>query len=366
MGNTLEKRRGKPSAQGGQPGGEEEGARIDTILTQSAEFEPLGRVGGGSCEVRKVRDKATGRLWAVKRRPNPQQCVNEQHAAAIYRHFGAAVPETIVYQEGGVTVIVQAFLESTTLQAMREQDAGKARAAEEVLGKHFAIDCLLANWDVIGGRGGDNICIDAEGVPWRIDNAGCFGLRAQGEPKDRTGWSPAVTELFLMRDPEGGNIEAARTFQHVTSEQLAGQISELVAAGEAPFAALPPADKAMCLARVAYMRDWVQDTFGVQVDAFRGAALSDPAAAHAQLLSMGFDQDAVEAALAAAGGAAELALQFLQEAGAAPRQPAGEAPPADYSAELAQLTAMGFGEQAALSALQQAGGNVQVAVGLLS
>lgn len=45
------------------------------------------------------------------------------------------------------------------------------------------MDCLFANWDVIGSQD-DNILIDKNDNPWRIDNAGSFGFRAIGQKKN--------------------------------------------------------------------------------------------------------------------------------------------------------------------------------------
>lgn len=48
------------------------------------------------------------------------------------------------------------------------------------------VDAMLGNWDVIG-MAADNILVDKDGKPWRIDNGGSLSFRAQGGKKK--GWT---------------------------------------------------------------------------------------------------------------------------------------------------------------------------------
>lgn len=350
-----------PGLPGKRPEGEEEQGKLDEDLGKAVDvaiascdaFEHLGRMSGGSCQVRKVREKATGKLWVVKMRPNATQCQNEMAAAQIYNRFGGKVPRTEVLQEPGLMpLLCQEFIEGSSLLELRQKgDTAAAEAAERKLCEGFAIDCLLANWDVVGGRGGDNIVIDAQGECWRIDNAGCFGIRAQGLPKG-AGWCPEVSEVFLMRDVEGGNTQAAECLRHTTDIMAVSQIMVLASAGEDPFNHLAPDDKRMCLARVANMQQWAM-------------AVSEPAAAAAagvdELVAMGFDQEASISVLQACGGDTVEAICILSASGATQQS----ASVVDEE-KIAALTGMGVDRERAISALQQASdGSVDRAIPLL-
>eukprot|EP00756_Hemistasia_phaeocysticola_P002104 Hpha_TRINITY_DN11454_c0_g1::TRINITY_DN11454_c0_g1_i1::g.137681::m.137681 len=351
--------------QEGQGPGAAVGTAIDAAIEASSEYEHLGRVSGGSCEVRKVREKATGKLWVVKLRPNPVQCQNEKLAAELYNRFGGKVPRTEVIQEPGcVPLLCQEYIEGVTLLELRTKgDTAAVEKASRKLCDAFAIDCLLGNWDVVGGRGGDNILVDTQGEVWRIDNAGCFGIRAQGAPKG-TGWCPEVTEIFLMRDVEGGNTQAAECLKYTTDEMAIAQITALVSAGEEPFNQLPPADKHMCMQRVRNMEQWVY-----QVSTGGGAGR--PGEGVDELVAMGFDREAAATVLEACGGNTVEAICILSSSeNAAPPAAVPGALPAQQpdqvdEGKIAALTGMGVDREIAISALAGAGGSVEAAIACL-
>jgi hypothetical protein len=64
----------------------------------------------------------------------------------------------------------------------------------------FAADVLLANWDVIGLEN-DNILVDEDGNPARIDNGSSFSFRAQGARKPAQLLTTNITELEAFSNP---------------------------------------------------------------------------------------------------------------------------------------------------------------------
>lgn len=61
----------------------------------------------------------------------------------------------------------------------------------------YAVDVLLGNWDVVGASA-DNILVDANGEPWRIDNGGSLKFRAQGAQKTKDQWGEFIDDLWTM------------------------------------------------------------------------------------------------------------------------------------------------------------------------
>ena len=90
----------------------------------------------------------------------------------------------------------------------------------------FVIDAWLANWDVVG-LAEDNIVIDDEGTPFRIDVGGALLFRALGGEKGDA-FSYEVSELDTLRDPNR-NQRSARFFGDMTEDELKASASKLLA-----------------------------------------------------------------------------------------------------------------------------------------
>jgi len=89
----------------------------------------------------------------------------------------------------------------------------------------FVIDAWLANWDVIG-LAEDNIVIDSEGTPFRIDVGGALLFRALGGEKGNA-FSYKVSELDTLRDP-ARNQRSSRFFGDMTEDDLKASASKLL------------------------------------------------------------------------------------------------------------------------------------------
>eukprot|EP01061_Rhynchopus_euleeides_P033902 TRINITY_DN5737_c3_g1_i1.p1 TRINITY_DN5737_c3_g1~~TRINITY_DN5737_c3_g1_i1.p1 ORF type:complete len:324 (+),score=72.81 TRINITY_DN5737_c3_g1_i1:159-1130(+) len=240
------------------------GATVRDVVANRPEVQFLHAFSGGTCDAAKV--CIGGRPMVMKLRRTPQQSAAEVAVTSLYRALGAPMP--IAYSEVFTTrrgttlgVVVQDFIEGPSLlHLLQQQSQGDSSAAaaiataSEALCSGFLLDCLFANWDVIGGRGGDNIILctpegGGELQPYRIDNAGVMGFRAQGGQKHHDAWrvGGAVTEVHTMRDPLVGNC-CSDIFIGVQGDALVAQFAELssslhpalVAAGSAPSQAVAP------------------------------------------------------------------------------------------------------------------------------
>lgn len=129
---------------------------------------------------------------------------NEYDANQFYSTMGATVPESKLFDKNpDNAVLLSKFIENgKSLHDWWELNKRKPKELEKMrkkLRKHFAVDVLLGNWDVVG-QGADNILIDSNGTPYRINNGGSMGFRAQGEKKQTNDWK-SITN-FDVKNPD--------------------------------------------------------------------------------------------------------------------------------------------------------------------
>jgi hypothetical protein len=163
---------------------------------------------------------------------------NEARADAFYQAAGVKVPEFKIYETANGPVKLSRFVENG--QSLGEwwnshEDSKERKAMLQELEKGFNVDVLIGNWDIIG-MGADNILIDPDGIPWRIDNGGSFGFRAQGERKKAAEWLDGwPDDLWSMRESANNK----RFFGHIKTVDLAKSIAEK----DWNISALPPEDQ---------------------------------------------------------------------------------------------------------------------------
>jgi hypothetical protein len=92
------------------------------------------------------------------------------------------------------------------------------------LQKNFIIDCWLCNWDVIGTEF-NNIIIDVNNEPFRIDLGGALLFRARGEAKGNL-FELSVPELKTMRDPVI-NQYCYKVFSNISEENISYAVNKL-------------------------------------------------------------------------------------------------------------------------------------------
>lgn len=117
------------------------------------------------------------------------------------------------------------LIEGESLKTVLAKGGARATKAVADLRRHFAVDALVANWDVVG-LDLDNILVDSAGNAWRIDNGGGLRYRAQGAHKTAEQWTGYPDELWTLRDA-GNNRQTAQAFGDLGIYEIAGQIEEL-------------------------------------------------------------------------------------------------------------------------------------------
>jgi SPP1 gp7 family putative phage head morphogenesis protein len=181
--------------------------------TDPAALKVIRPLGGSTGAV--LVEDAAGVRYVRKTGASPAHLLEEAYADRAYRDLGINVPEFAIYNVGEKGQVKLArYLENTTpLNEIRRTDQAAYAKVVQKLREGYAADALLANWDVLGADF-DNILVDAEGTPWRVDNGGSFRFRAQGgtkaklaaERKDpRLGLTGEVWDLWSLRDPKFAN-----------------------------------------------------------------------------------------------------------------------------------------------------------------
>lgn len=180
---------------------------------------------GGTTGARLMIDPKTGRRYVVKTGASPEHLLNEMAADAAYRAAGIRVPAFRRYETPAGPVKVSEYLDGRLLSDMIDELTEKELfAIYDQLQEGFALDAFLGNWDVMG-TGFDNILIDGEGIPWRIDNGGAINYRAMGARKQTDAW---VEELWSMRD-EDRNRWTFTAFGDMDYEDIHDGIGRVVA-----------------------------------------------------------------------------------------------------------------------------------------
>jgi len=168
---------------------------------------------------------------------------SEHYATKVYKVVGADVPGSSLHKANDAAEYVSKLSRYITggktyaefKQTASPEDLAKMR---KEAGKHFAMDALLGNWDVVG-LSGDNMLVKGNRV-YRIDNGGALKYRAQGQLKTAEQFNASVPEIHSMRDPSK-NASAAEVFGHLTDAQVAFQMHKIVKDKDKILAAIPEA-----------------------------------------------------------------------------------------------------------------------------
>lgn len=143
-----------------------------------------------------------GRKYVVKPGANEEHLLNEIAADEAYEAAGLQVPKRLLVElKNGKKFKVADFVEGEELgKWWKKASAAERTKMGEAIAKGLDVDAMLGNWDVIG-MGADNILIDKQGHPWRIDNGGSLAFRAQGAKKALADWAEGwPNELFTMHE----------------------------------------------------------------------------------------------------------------------------------------------------------------------
>ena len=163
---------------------------------------------GGSTGA-KIVQAPDGTKFVMKRPSNKggyPHLKNEYDANQVYSSMWAMVPESKLFENSNDendSVLLSKFVENGMSLGdwwrANQNNPSELDEMKKKLRKHYAVDILLGNWDVVG-QGADNILIDSNGTPYRIDNGGSMGFRAQGAKKQKNEWNSIVN--FDAKNPD--------------------------------------------------------------------------------------------------------------------------------------------------------------------
>ncbi|HZN70143.1 MAG TPA: phage portal protein [Micromonosporaceae bacterium] len=197
----------------------------------AGDFSGLKRVGKQSgANPGGVFEAADGSRWYIKVEKSEEHAQNSRLAAALYGATDVAVPELFVGSGApGLPAGPQTatrFLDDAETDLRARVTDGDATYLARIR-EGFAVDALLANWDVAGenpGGGWDNI-VSVGGTPWRVDVGGALAFRGLGAPKGDA-FGPSVTEWDKFRDPVSPRASAA-VFSGMTPAQLDASVERV-------------------------------------------------------------------------------------------------------------------------------------------
>lgn len=159
-----------------------------------------------------------GKEWYVKLSQSDDHARSEVLADDLYKAAGVQTSNLKLADVGGGKLGTASEMMPGVKQDLSSHLNDPAYMAKIQDG--FAVDALLANWDV-AGLGYDNIVTDAHGNPVRVDPGGALLFRAQGQPKgDQFGNKVGEWES-LRGQGSHSNAQATALFGKMTDQQLA-------------------------------------------------------------------------------------------------------------------------------------------------
>lgn len=241
----------------------------DTVAEEQSATHDLSdfwkNIGGqkGSNTGGTYENPTTGEQVYVKIPKSQLHGENERLASALYQAAGISAAHVLPGKMSGKDVTYSPIIEDAK-QDLKDKLKDKAYMAK--LQEGFAMDALLANWDVIGLTY-DNIVTDKNGEPVRIDPGGSLLFRAQGAVKGDA-FGSDVPELDSFTD-KSSTRPAAKVFSQMTDEQklesakvlqnlAPSQIDELVDA-----IITDPAKADELKTKLKARRDYILNKFGL-------------------------------------------------------------------------------------------------------
>lgn len=171
-----------------------------------------------------VYEAPDGTRYYVKKAQTEQHAANEVLAAQLYKDAGVTLPEIYLteFPDGGGPAVASKMIDGLKPMFPNGQTTpirlGKARAG-------FAMDAWLSNWDSVGLEY-DNLMMDADQNPVRVDPGGALLYRAMGSPKGGL-FSDTVGETETLRDA-GMNPQAAKIFGGMSNQDISDAIAATV------------------------------------------------------------------------------------------------------------------------------------------
>ncbi|QDK02614.1 hypothetical protein PP304_gp066 [Gordonia phage Phendrix] len=159
--------------------------KMPTKLTTSSNPRGLSGSNPGG-----VMQEPSGDKWYVKTPQSAAHTANEIAGHKMYALAGVPVPTTAMSSDG--KKFASKLEDAEDWNRLTGTDLDEAKAE---IRKNFVVDAWLANWDAPAN---DNIRVNSDGVPLRVDTGGSLDFRARGGRRTLT---MDVPELKTMRDP---------------------------------------------------------------------------------------------------------------------------------------------------------------------
>jgi inorganic pyrophosphatase len=216
---------------------------VDTIKQEQDGILDLSnwkKVGGqkGSNPGGTYENPETGEQVYVKTPKSQLHGENERLASALYDAAGISSAKVLKGKLADGTEVTYSPMIEGSSPDLKKKLKDKAYMAR--LQQGFAIDALLANWDVIG-LDYDNVVTDKNGEPVRVDPGGALLFRAQGSPKggafgedvpeldaftDKTSSRPSAKVFSQMTDEQ--KLESAKVLQNLSPSQIEELVNSIV------------------------------------------------------------------------------------------------------------------------------------------
>jgi len=163
-----------------------------------------------------------GDIYYVKESKSLKHAENEALASVFYKELGVNAVDVRVGEADGAPRTVSPIV-STTGETL----ADRLNDGEFIdkIREDFAIDAWLGNYDV-AGLVYDNIVVDNDGNPLRVDPGGALLFRARGAEKGDM-FGDSVGEIDTLTDPDI-NPSASRVFGGMTEEQRKASAQKLL------------------------------------------------------------------------------------------------------------------------------------------
>jgi TP901 family phage tail tape measure protein len=175
---------------------------------------------GGSTGAKLVLDKISKQKLILKSGANQRQVFSEARANSLFGKMGENVPNMqIIRGPSNERLLLSSYIEGQSLgDFLNSANETDRNSMVDKLNSGYAKTALLADWDW-KGLNQDNIIVDKNQNPFRVDVGGALDSRAQGGSK---AFGSTVTEMDSLK-ARGGEF-----FKNLSKEQIQKQIDEIV------------------------------------------------------------------------------------------------------------------------------------------
>lgn len=168
-----------------------------------------------------IYEAGDGSRYYIKQHRSEENAKNEAVANALYQKLGVDVPQVHVGKGASGLRGPQLASEWRELSSADYDDP----AVRKEIQRDFAVDAWLANWDVAGAGGTNNVELDRNGFAVRVEAGGALLTSGTGAPKGAR-FTDYVGEFDTMRDASL-NPSSAKVFGDINDERLVESMERL-------------------------------------------------------------------------------------------------------------------------------------------